>query len=133
MRLVLIDRPTREAAELLPAGAEPADLGTAVRHHLAGWRSSSAAFLGGDVACFVPEYMADVYRARSGRRVNDLAAPGGRRPAAGRRPGEGRRLPDRRPRGQAWSCCDADGEVLVARVARADLAELPSDSARRFP
>jgi UDP-N-acetylglucosamine diphosphorylase/glucosamine-1-phosphate N-acetyltransferase len=86
-----------------------------------------ARFGASDVACFVPEYMAAHYRQRSGRVVNDGASLAGDDlllvdarvkaaacPVAARGPS------------QVW--LDADGEVLVARVAQADLGRLDAQS-----
>jgi UDP-N-acetylglucosamine diphosphorylase/glucosamine-1-phosphate N-acetyltransferase len=86
-----------------------------------------ARFAAGDVAGFVPEYMAAHYRQRSGRVVNDVACLAGddlllvdARVKAAACPVE--------PRGPSQVWLDADGEVLVARIARADLGRLDTQS-----
>jgi UDP-N-acetylglucosamine diphosphorylase/glucosamine-1-phosphate N-acetyltransferase len=80
-----------------------------------------------DVACFVPPYLADVYRAKTSRPVNDLGAL----------KGEDLLLVSGRvkaadfavaPVGPSEVAVDADGEVLYARIAKADLGKLKGDS-----
>ena len=81
----------------------------------------------GSVACFVPPYMADVYRAATAWPVNDAAQLGGddlllvdgRVKAAGLAVADG---------GPSRVVLDADGEVLLARIVRADLARLQAGS-----
>lgn len=80
-----------------------------------------------DVACFVPPYMAEVYRATTSRPVNDPASLAGddlllvaaRVKASGL---------DVKPAGPSQVILDSDGEVLCARIARADLAKLDAQS-----
>jgi UDP-N-acetylglucosamine diphosphorylase/glucosamine-1-phosphate N-acetyltransferase len=80
-----------------------------------------------DVACFVPPYMAEVYRAAVNRPVNDptcltgddLLVVTARVKAAGF---------DVEPTGPSQVGCDAEGEVLYARIARADLVRLKTQS-----
>ena len=80
-----------------------------------------------DVACFVPPYTADVYRAKTSRPVNDLNTLkaedllllNGRVKAAEFAVA---------PTGPSEVAVDADGNVLYARVARNDLAKLKADS-----
>ena len=80
-----------------------------------------------DVACFVPPYMAEVYRAATSRPVNDPASLEGddllvvaaRVKAAGF---------DVEPAGPSQVAIDADGEVLYARISRADLDSLETGS-----
>ena len=45
-----------------------------------------------DVACFVPPYLADAYRAKTSRPVNDLATLQGDDLLLRQRPGKGRRV-----------------------------------------
>ncbi|HYW77948.1 MAG TPA: putative sugar nucleotidyl transferase [Thermoguttaceae bacterium] len=80
-----------------------------------------------DVACFVPPYMADVYRATVSRPVNDATALGG----------TDLLLVDARLRaaqfdvaatGPSEIAIDADGDLLYARIAQADLEKLKTDS-----
>ena len=85
-----------------------------------------------DVACFVPPYMADVYAATTSWPVNDLARLAGddllvvnpRVKAAG--------VADAAQAGPSTAFCDADGELLCARIARGDLAKLKTDSIETF-
>ena len=81
----------------------------------------------GDVACFVPPYMAEAYRAKTGRPVND--------PATLR--GDDLLLVSGRVKaaefavaatGPSQVAVDADGEVLYARIAKADLGKLQAGS-----
>jgi UDP-N-acetylglucosamine diphosphorylase/glucosamine-1-phosphate N-acetyltransferase len=80
-----------------------------------------------EVACFVPPYMAEVYRAASDWPVNE----------AGSLRGDDLLLVDARVKACAWELAptgpsqmatDADGECLYARIAREDLARLNTDS-----
>jgi UDP-N-acetylglucosamine diphosphorylase / glucose-1-phosphate thymidylyltransferase / UDP-N-acetylgalactosamine diphosphorylase / glucosamine-1-phosphate N-acetyltransferase / galactosamine-1-phosphate N-acetyltransferase len=80
-----------------------------------------------DVACFVPPYMADVYRVKTARRVNDIAAL----------KGDDLFLVNGRvkaselavaPVGPSEVAVDQDGEILYARIAQSDLAKLKGDS-----
>ena len=84
-----------------------------------------------DVACFLPPYMADSYRAKTRWPVNDLAALGGDdlllvsgRVKAGQL--------SVAPAGPSQAVFSADGECLLARVARADLAKLDASSIEAF-
>ncbi len=80
-----------------------------------------------EVACFVPPYMAEVYRATTSRPVNDPASLVGddllvvaaRVKAAGF---------DVEPAGPSQVAIDADAEVLYARISRADLDGLETGS-----
>ena len=84
-----------------------------------------------DVAGFVPEYMAAVYAAQTGMKVNQTAALAGddllvvnaRVKAAGMK---------LLPTGKSEVGVAADGEVLYARVARADLGKLKAGSIAEF-
>jgi len=80
-----------------------------------------------DVACFVPDYMAEAYRARTTWPVNDPATLAG----------DDLLLLDGRVRADTFdvpvtgpseaAADDDDGAVLYARIAQADLADLPTD------
>ena len=81
----------------------------------------------GDVACFLPPYLAEVYRTQTAWPVNNMASlrgddlllvAGHARPAAL----EGMSA------GPSRVALDADGEVLAARIVRADLAKMPADA-----
>jgi len=80
-----------------------------------------------DVACFVPPYMAEVYRRQTSRPVNDPATLSG----------DDLLVVDARvkaaefnvkPEGSSEIALDDDGEVLYARVTRDDLAKLNTES-----
>ncbi|MEE8451381.1 MAG: putative sugar nucleotidyl transferase [Thermoguttaceae bacterium] len=80
-----------------------------------------------DVACFLPPYMAEVYRATTSRPVNDPAVLDG----------DDLLLVDARVKadqfdvaatGPSEIAVDSDGELVYARIARADLAKLTTDS-----
>ncbi len=84
-----------------------------------------------DVACIVPPYMADLYRTKTNRLVNDLASlqgddlllVNGRVKAADFATA---------PTGASEIAVDASGEVLYARIARGDLGKLKSASVDAF-
>jgi len=90
-----------------------------------------------EVACFVPDYMADVYRAQTEWPVNDRASLAGDDLLLASARLKAARF-DVDPVGSSVACFDADGECLYARVARQDLGKLDTgsieailDSARR--
>lgn len=80
-----------------------------------------------DVACFVPRYMGEAYRSSSAWPVNDISklqgddllVVHGRVRASGF---------DIAPTGPSQIGLDEDGELLYARIARADLARLDTSS-----
>ena len=84
-----------------------------------------------DVACFVPPYMAEAYRAKTTWPVNSLAAlqdddllvVSGRVKASGL---------DLRSAGPSQAVFLPDGECLLARIARQDLGKLDSSSIEAF-
>ena len=80
-----------------------------------------------DVACFVPDYMADSFRAKTDRKVNDPATLAG----------DDLLLIDGRvkaasfnvdPKGPSEIALDQDGQCLYARICKDDLAKLKADS-----
>jgi UDP-N-acetylglucosamine diphosphorylase/glucosamine-1-phosphate N-acetyltransferase len=80
-----------------------------------------------DTACFVPDYMLASYKGKTHRPVNDLKTLGG----------DDLLLVDAKvkaadfnvsPVGPSQMALDGDGEVLYARIAKADLAKLTTDS-----
>jgi len=84
-----------------------------------------------DVACFVPDYMADTYREQTAWPVND--------PAALR--GDGLLIVDPRLKAETFDvplqgpseiALDDEGQVLYARVARVDLAALQTGDIGKF-
>jgi UDP-N-acetylglucosamine diphosphorylase/glucosamine-1-phosphate N-acetyltransferase len=126
MRLVLVDQPGEKRIHFYPLA-----LSRPIWELRCGMTSLLDKLLekvgACDVACFVPPYMADVYRAQSGRTVNapevladeDLLVVAGRVKAADF---------DVPPPGPSRIALNADGEVLSARIARADLARLNTAS-----
>lgn len=80
-----------------------------------------------DVACFVPPYMAEVYRTRTAWPVNDVSCLAGddlllvngrvKAPAL-----------DASPIGPSVAAFDSDGECLYLRIARGDLGKLETGS-----
>src|SRR5574340_586176 len=76
-----------------------------------------------DVACFVPDYMAAVYRAATSRPVNDPATLRGDDLLVVSARVKADDLDMGAP-GPSQVALDADGEVLAARIARADLERL---------
>ncbi len=84
-----------------------------------------------DVACFVPEYMAESYRAKTPWPVNDLQSlkgddlllVSGRVKAAGL---------DMMPQGPSQAVFLPDGECLLARITREDAAKLDASSIEAF-
>jgi UDP-N-acetylglucosamine diphosphorylase/glucosamine-1-phosphate N-acetyltransferase len=126
MRLILVDRLTPKRHHFYPlALSRPiwdlrcgmTSLGEKLRDRLRG----------SDVACFVPPYLAPVYRRQTAWPVNDpksllgddLVVVDGRVKAAGLDPA---------PQGRSQVVLDAGGDVLVARIDRADLARLQTHS-----
>jgi len=84
-----------------------------------------------DVACFVPDYMAEAYRETTEWPVNDPATLAG----------DDLLIVDARlkaetfdvaPRGPSEIALDAEEQVLYARVARVDLAALQTDDIGKF-
>lgn len=126
MRLILIDRPGDKRVHFYPlALCRPI---WELRCGMSSLGAKLVARLGAtDVACFVPPYLAEVYRTQTAWPVNDatclagddLLVVDGRVKAAGLDP---------RPAGPSRVMLDADGEVLVAWIARADLARLNASS-----
>ena len=126
MRLILVDRLTEKRLHFYPLA-----LSRPIWELRCGMTSLFDKLVGklgiADVACFVPPYMAEVYRAASSRPVNDPASLAGddllvvaaRVKAAGF---------DVEPTGPSQIALDSDGEVLCARIARADLAKLNTES-----
>jgi UDP-N-acetylglucosamine diphosphorylase / glucose-1-phosphate thymidylyltransferase / UDP-N-acetylgalactosamine diphosphorylase / glucosamine-1-phosphate N-acetyltransferase / galactosamine-1-phosphate N-acetyltransferase len=80
-----------------------------------------------DVASFVPEYLAEVYRTQTARPVNDPATLAGDDLLLvnGRVKAAGLNVAPTGPSEAAWT---AEGECLYARIARADLARLETGS-----
>ncbi len=126
MRLILVDQLTEKRVNFYPLA-----LSRPIWELRCGMTSLAEKLIAkvgaGDVACFVPPYMADAYRRRSEWPVNDPANLAGddllvvsaRVKAAGF---------GIEPTGPSQVTVDTDGEVLYARIARADLARLNAGS-----
>ena len=84
-----------------------------------------------DVACFVPDYLADAYREQTAWPVNDAAALRGDDLLVvdPRLKAETFDVP---PRGPSEIALDDEGQVLYARVARLDLAALQTGDIGKF-
>ena len=130
MRLILVDLPTPKRRNFDPLGlSRPI---WELRCGMTTLGEKLVARIGAtDVACFVPPYMAEAYRARTVWPVNDPARLAGDdlMLVSGRVKAAGLAMPTIGP-GQV--ACDADGELLVARVAREDLGRLDGSSIEAF-
>jgi UDP-N-acetylglucosamine diphosphorylase/glucosamine-1-phosphate N-acetyltransferase len=126
MRLIVFDRPTDKRINFYPLA-----LSRPIFELRCGMTSLLekliAKFAARDVTCFVPPYMAEVFRAQSGWTVNDVRTLGG----------DDLLVIDGRARaaemqiaavGPSQVGLDATGEVLYARIAKADLGKLKTDS-----
>jgi len=84
-----------------------------------------------DVACFVPPYMAEAYRARTAWRVNDLGTLRGDDLllVSGRVKAAGLSI---EPKGASQAVFLPDGECLVARVSQEDAPGLDASSIKTF-
>jgi UDP-N-acetylglucosamine diphosphorylase / glucose-1-phosphate thymidylyltransferase / UDP-N-acetylgalactosamine diphosphorylase / glucosamine-1-phosphate N-acetyltransferase / galactosamine-1-phosphate N-acetyltransferase len=126
MRLIVFDRPTEKRVNFYPlALCRPIfELRCGITSL---WVKLVAKFAVNDVACFVPPYLAEVYRAHSGRRVNDAQSL----------VGDDLFLIDARTKaaelnaiatGTSQVGLDAEGEVLYVRLAKADSGKVKADS-----
>jgi UDP-N-acetylglucosamine diphosphorylase / glucose-1-phosphate thymidylyltransferase / UDP-N-acetylgalactosamine diphosphorylase / glucosamine-1-phosphate N-acetyltransferase / galactosamine-1-phosphate N-acetyltransferase len=126
MRLIVFDRPTDKRINFYPLA-----LSRPIFELRCGMTSLLekliAKFAAHDVACFVPPYLADVYRAQSNRTVNDVQSLRG----------DDLLLIDGRAKaadlqiaavGPSQVGLDAASDVLYARIAKADLDKLKIDS-----
>ena len=130
MRLILLDR-SREVRSRF----HPLTLSRPIWELRTGMTSLAEKLVArvgaGDVACFVPSYMAEAYRETTGWPVNDPATL----------KGDDLLIVDARlkaetfdvaPRGPSEIALDAEEQVLYARVARVDLAALQTDDIGKF-
>jgi len=130
MRLVLLDLPSKKRINFYPlALCRPI---WELRCGITSLGEKLVAASGTkEVACFVPPYMAEVYRTRTTWRVNDLGAlhgddlllVSGRVKAAGLNVA---------PKGPSQAVFSADGECLVARLSKEDAAKLDASSIEAF-
>ena len=126
MRLILVDLPSPKRIRF-----DPVALSRPIWELRCGMTSLGEKLIAktaaADVACFVPPYMAEVYRAATSRPVNDPASlrgddlllVHGRVKAAGF---------EIATTGPTQISVDADGELLYARIARTDLDRLDASS-----
>jgi UDP-N-acetylglucosamine diphosphorylase/glucosamine-1-phosphate N-acetyltransferase len=126
MRLILVDRPGRRRLHFYPLA-----LCRPIWELRCGMTTLAEKLLEklkpAEVACFVPDYMAEVYRAASRRVVNDPASLAGDDLLllSGRVRADGL---DPEPGGPSRIVLGDDGELLWAWIARADLARLETGS-----
>ncbi len=126
MRLILVDQVTEKRLNFYPlALSRPI---WELRCGMTSLKEKLLDKLGAtDVACFVPPYMAEVYRAATDAAVNDPASLGGDDLllVAGRVKAAGF---DVEPTGPSQILLDTDGDLLYARISQADLASLDVSS-----
>lgn len=126
MRLILLDRPNEKRFHFYPLA-----LSRPIWELRCGITSLAEKLIAKtgvrDVACFVPPYMAEVYRAASAWPVNDPASLAGDDLLVvdGRVKASEFRV---ETTGPSRIAVDADGECLYARIAKEDLARLNTDS-----
>ena len=126
MRLILLDRLTEARFHFYPlALSRPI---WELRCGMTSLAEKLVAKVGaGDVACFVPPYMADVYRGETNWAVNAPASLTGDDLLLvhGRVKAEDFNV---EPAGPSQIAFDADGDCLFARITKEDLARLNTDS-----
>lgn len=126
MRLILVDLPSEKRRNFDPLG-----LSRPIWELRCGMTTLAEKLVAkagtSQVACFVPPYMAGAYREQTSWPVNDPAQLTGddllivsARLKASALSGE--------PAGPSQVACEADGECLFARIARADLGKLKTES-----
>lgn len=130
MRLILVDLPSPKRRDFDPLG-----LSRPIWELRCGMTSLGQKLVAKtkavDVACFVPPYMAEAYKARTAWPVNDrstlcgddLLVVSGRVKAA---------TFCVEPSGPSQAAFEADGELLFARIARDDLRKLDPSSIETF-
>jgi len=130
MRLILIDRD-----ENIRKNFYPLVLSRPIWELRVGMRSLGERLVEkagtADVACFVPDYMADAYRSRTGRPVNDLKSLSGNDLLIvdGRLKAE---QLDVEAKGPSEMGLDSEGRVLYARIAQADARKLSAETFEDF-
>ncbi len=130
MRLILVDRPDQTRLHFYPLA-----LGRPIWELRCGFNLLGEKLIDkvnpNDVACFVPDYMADSYRAKTNHPVNDLSTL------------KGDDLLILNPRIKAQSfdiansgpsevCLDEQGNILYARIAKDELSRLATDDIGKF-
>jgi len=126
MRLILVDRQTDRRINFHPlALSRPI---WELRCGMSSLGDKLIAKVGADdVACFVPPYMAEVYRRQTARPVNNPASLAGDDLLVVDAGVKAATFPIE-PAGPSLVAAGDDGEVLAARIVRADLKRLPTDS-----
>ena len=126
MRLILVDRLTEKRSHFYPLS-----LSRPIWELRCGMTSLGEKLVdklqAADVACFVPPYMAEVYRAATGWPVNDPASLAGDDLLVVAARVKAAEL-NVQPVGPSQVTLDSDGEVLYARIARSDLDRLNTQS-----
>ncbi len=136
MRLILLDLPSPKRRNF-----DPLALGRPIWELRCGMTTLGEKLVARigtkDVACFVPSYMAESYRAKTAWPVNDPASlrgddlllVSGRVKAGGGALTQALSQREWGPAGGgSWAAFDADAELLFAGVAREDLARLDASS-----
>jgi UDP-N-acetylglucosamine diphosphorylase / glucose-1-phosphate thymidylyltransferase / UDP-N-acetylgalactosamine diphosphorylase / glucosamine-1-phosphate N-acetyltransferase / galactosamine-1-phosphate N-acetyltransferase len=126
MRLILLDQPTEKRINFYPVALSRPIF--ELRCGITSLAEKLVAKVGAtDVACFVPPYMAEAYRARAAWPVNDPASLTGDDLliVAGNVRAEEF---DCQPIGPSRIKLDADGDCLVVRVTKEDLGKLNTTS-----
>ena len=130
MRLILVDRLTEKRANFYPLA-----LSRPVFELRCGMTSLAEKLIAKtratDVACFVPPYLAEVYRTKTRWPVNDTASLRGDDLLVvhARVKADQLNIPLAGPSEMAL---DDDGDVLYARIAKSDLAKLKTESIDTF-
>ena len=130
MRLILIDLPTADRVNF-----HPLSLSRPIWELRCGMTSLAEKLVArikpSEVACFVPDYLAETYQARTSWKVNDLSSLQGadlllvdpRLKAS---------TPELSQAGPSQVGLDEKGNVLFARLSQADAAKLNADSIQSF-
>jgi len=130
MRLILIDLPTADRVNFHPLA-----LSRPIWELRCGMTSLAEKLIAkikpSEVACFVPDYLAQTYRAKTSWKVNDLSSLQGadlllvnpRLKAA---------TPELTQAGPSHVGLDEKGNVLFARLSQADAAKIKADSIQSF-
>ena len=121
MRLILFDGPAEARARFYPISlSRPV---WELRTGMTSLGEKIVAKVGAtDVACFVPDYMAEVYKTKTSWKVNDPAALKGDDLLIVRGSVKAETLPMDR-KGKPTTVCDCGGEVLWAWIGKNDLAK----------
>ena len=126
MRLILLDLPTDKRFHFYPLA-----LSRPIWELRCGITSLAQKLIAktgaADVACFVPPYMADVYRSETDWPVNDLSQLAGDNLLIVNARVKAAEF-DVEPAGASRVAVDADGDCIYARIASEDLGKLDGES-----